>query len=71
MNVVNLQEWKDKKQGKARNESSLVQAMRDSLNNEKVKQSYKIKEPTLEERTERIKQSVKRINQLMDELKNR
>lgn len=71
MNVVNLQEWKDKKQSKARNESSLVQAMRDSLNNEKVKQSYKIKEPTLEERTERIKQSVKRINQLMDELKNR
>lgn len=66
--VVDLREWKDRKQGKKREESGVVQAMRDSLDNNKVKQNYKIKEPTHEERQARIKESMERINKLMSDL---
>lgn len=66
--VVDLREWKDRKQGKKREESGVVQAMRDSLDNNKVKQNYKIKEIPHEERQARIKASLERINKLMSDL---
>lgn len=74
-NVVNLAEYREKKKGKA--EDGLVQAMRDSLDNKKVMRRYGIKTPdtkasqdlSSEERLERIQKSIKRVNELMTQLK--
>ena len=66
-NVINMREWKLKKESK---QDSVKQVFRDSLDNDAVKQRYKIKEPTIEERTTRISESIKRINKLMKELEN-
>ena len=67
--VIDLRKWKEQKQGKRTTEDGLKQAMRNSLDNEQVKRKYGLKaEPTLEQRQERIKESLKRINNLMDQL---
>lgn len=67
--VIDLRKWKEQKQGKRTAEDGLKQAMRNSLDNEQVKRKYNLKaEPTLEQRQERIKESLKRINNLMDQL---
>ena len=68
-NVVNLSEYKAKKGRK--DESGLVQAMKDSLDNKQVMQRYGIKAPEVstEERMERIRKSIKRVNELMTQLR--
>jgi hypothetical protein len=62
-NVISLADYK-RKQGEVK------QVFKDSLNNDKVMQQYKINQPTIEERQERIKQGIQRINKLMDDLKD-
>lgn len=61
-NVVSFEDFRNKKQVKN------VQAYRDCLDNNKVLQNYNIKGPTLEERQERIKASIARIDKLLKEL---
>ena len=61
-NVISLADYKKKK-----NEVKAV--FKDSLDNKQVMQRYNINQPTLEERQERIKESIQRINKLMAELK--
>lgn len=53
---------------KKKEDSEIVKAMKDSLDNKAVMQRYNIQQPTVEERTERIRQSIKRINGLINEL---
>jgi hypothetical protein len=62
-NVISLADYK-RKQGEVK------QVFKDSLDNDSVMQRYKINQPTIEERQERIKQSIQRINKLMDDLKD-
>lgn len=62
-NVISLADYKKKKEG-------VKAVFKDSLNNDRVMQRYNINQPTLEERQEKIKQSINRINKLMDELKD-
>jgi hypothetical protein len=62
-NVVYLADYKKKKEG-------VKAVFKDSLDNDRVMQRYKINQPTLEERQERIKQSIQRINKLMDDIKD-
>lgn len=64
--IINLQEERNKRQKKE--EQALVTEMRASLNNDEVMKRYKIAQPTIEEREEKIRASIKRINKLMDEL---
>jgi len=61
-NVIYLADYKKKKEG-------VKAVFKDSLNNDRVLQRYKINQPTLEERQEKIKQSISRINKLMEELR--
>ncbi len=61
-NVISLADYKKKK-----NEVKAV--FKDSLDNKQVMQRYNINQPTLEERQERIKESIQRINKLMAEIK--
>lgn len=66
--VINLREWRLKKETKKEN---VKQQFVDSLDNNKVKEKYKLntKEmPTFEERKQRITESIKRINSLMQQL---
>lgn len=63
-NVVSMRDYLAKKAS-----NSMKQVFKDSMDNDQVMQRYKIKQPTLEERTERIKQSVDRINKLLKEIK--
>jgi hypothetical protein len=65
-NVVDLKAWREKKK-----KTVPAQAYRDSLNNDKVMQRYNIKQPTIEERTQRIAESIARINGLMKELEDK
>jgi hypothetical protein len=65
-NVVSFEDFRNKKQTK--DDSAFKQAYRDCLDNYKVMQRYNIKEPTLEERQERIKASIARIDKLLREL---
>jgi hypothetical protein len=58
-NIINLADYRAKKDG-------VKQAFKDSLDNDAVMQRYNIKTPTIEERVERIRQSVERINKLME-----
>ena len=58
-NIINLADYRAKKDG-------VKQAFKDSLDNDTVLQRYNIKTPTIEERVERIRQTVERINKLMD-----
>ena len=66
--IINLAEWKKKKEDK----DNLIQAMKDSLDNEAVKRKYKLNvpppPPTEEERLAKIRQSVQRVNSLLSEL---
>ena len=62
-NVISLADYK-RKQGEVK------QVFKDSLDNDSVMQRYKINQPTMEERQEKIKQSIQRINKLMDDLKD-
>ena len=62
-NVVSLTDYKKKKEG-------VKAVFKDSLDNDRVLQRYKINQPTLEERQERIKESIQRINKLMTELQD-
>lgn len=62
-NVISLADYK-------RKQDEVKQVFKDSLNNDSVMQRYKINQPTMEERQERIKQSIQRINKLMDDLKD-
>jgi len=68
-NVVSLDDYRKTKQVKE--QDSLKQAFRDSLNNDQVMRRYKINPPSLEERQKNIQESVKRINKLMEELGNK
>ena len=67
--IINLAEWKKKKE---ENKDSLIQAMKDSLDNEAVKRKYKLNvpppPPTEEERLAKIRASINRVNNLMNEL---
>lgn len=49
---------------------SVKAVFKDSLDNDAVMKRYNINQPTLEERQERIKQSIQRINGLLKELNN-
>lgn len=60
-NIVDLDEYRKKKH-------AVKQQFKDSLNNEKVMKSYNIQPPTIQEREERIRESVTRINNLLKEL---
>lgn len=62
-NVVSLADYKAKK-------DSVKAVFKDSLNNDSIMKRYNINQPTLEERQERIKQSIQRINGLLKELNN-
>jgi hypothetical protein len=61
-NVIYLADYKRKK-------DEVKAVFKDSLDNKQVMQRYNINQPTLEERQERIKESIQRINKLMAELK--
>jgi len=61
-NVVSLADYRKKKEG-------VKAVFKDSLDNDRVIQRYNINQPTIEERQERIKESILRINKLMAELK--
>lgn len=63
--IINLREWKLKKEAQQEN---IKQRFVDSLDNDKVKEKYKIKTKTIEERKEKITASIKRINELMRQL---
>jgi len=60
--VVDLNKYRKKKQEVNKDE------FRKSLDNEEVKRRYNIKEPTLDERMNKISERIKRINSLMKEL---
>lgn len=62
--VISITEWKEKKNKNA-------QDYRDSLNNDKVMKKYNIKQPTIEERQQKISESIKRINNLISELEDK
>lgn len=61
-NVIYLADYKRKK-------DEVKAVFKDSLDNKQVMQRYNINQPTLEERQERIKESIQRINKLMAEIK--
>lgn len=61
-NVVSLEAYRAKK-------DSVKQVFKDSLDNDQVMRRYKINQPTLEQRQERIKQSIDRINKMLKEIK--
>lgn len=67
-NVINLSEYRKTKQQKSKLNSDVKEVFTDSLDNDKVMERYKIKQPTIEERTQRIKESIERVNNLMREL---
>ena len=58
-NIINLADYRTKK-------DAVKQVFKDSLDNDTVMQRYNIKTPTIEERVERIRQTVERINKLME-----
>jgi hypothetical protein len=61
-NVIDLNKYRKKKQEVNKDE------FRRSLDNDEVKRRYKIKEPTPDERWNKISERIKRINSLMKEL---
>ena len=63
-NVISMADYR-------RKQDVIKQRFRDSLDNSKVMEHYRINEPTIEERQERIKESIERINKLMRELGNK
>lgn len=75
--VIDLESFrKSKEKEKESRTTGIKQAMRDSLDNEEVKRRYRIeskdKPPVpLEQRMENIRASVRRINSIMAELKEK
>ena len=67
-NVINLSDYRKTKQQKSKLNNDVKEVFTDSLDNDKVMERYKIKQPTIEERTQRIKESIERVNNLMKEL---
>lgn len=65
-NVVSLADYKATR----KLTDSVKAVFKDSLDNDAVMKRYNINQPTLEERQERIKQSIQRINGLLKELNN-
>lgn len=73
MGVISLSDYREKKKKKREEESrttGIKQEMRDSLDNGQVMRRYGIAEPSTEERMERIKKSIDRVNQLMSQLRD-
>ena len=64
-NLVSLADYKKKKQ----TEQEVKQVFKQSLDNDQVMKRYNINQPTVEERAERIKQGIERINKLMEQIK--
>lgn len=62
--VISLREWQLKKETKKENTK---QAFIDSLDNDKVKQKYKLMEK-VEARNKKLSESIERINKLMKQL---
>lgn len=64
--VISLDKYREKKEQKTTD--TVKQRFRDSLDNNKVKQKYKLGEdsPQIQERIKKIKASIERINKLMD-----
>lgn len=69
--VINLAEYKAKKDSEKQAEEGVKRDMQDSLDNDKVKRKYGIKTApiTTEQRMENIRKSIKRVNELMGQLK--
>lgn len=71
--IINLNKYRKQKQ----EESEIIKEIRDSLDNDKVKKNYKITtpppppQPTIEERMENIRKSIKEINKLVAQLKDK
>lgn len=65
--VISLDKYREKKEQKTTD--AVKQRYRDSLDNNKVKQNYKLGEdsPQIQERIKKIKTSIDRIKKLMDE----
>lgn len=66
-NLVSIKDWQEKKKKIKVN----AQEYRDSLDNDKVMKKYNIKPATTEERTQRIADSVARINILLKDLEDK
>lgn len=64
-NLVSLADYKKKKQ----TEQEVKQVFKQSLDNDQVMKRYNINQPTIEERAEKIKQGIERINKLMEQIK--
>lgn len=64
-NVISLKDYKEKKK------KTDTQVYRDSLDNDKVMEKYKINRPTIEERRQKISESIKRINSLLTDLETK
>jgi hypothetical protein len=64
-NLISMADYKKKKQ----TQQEVKKVFKQSLDNDQVMKRYNINQPTIEERTERIKQSIERINKLMGQLK--
>lgn len=67
-NVVNLSDWRREKDSKRAREMNVKDNMKASLDNDLVKERYKIKELSEDERFKRIQERIKKINALMREL---
>lgn len=65
-NVVSLDAYRNKR----RTSDAVKYTFKDSLDNSRVMERYGINEPTPEERLERIKNSVNRINSMLRDLKD-
>lgn len=65
-NVVSLDAYRNKR----RTSDAVKHTFKDSLDNSRVMERYGINEPTPEERLERIKNSVNRINSMLRDLKD-
>ena len=64
-NLVSLADYKKKKQ----TQQEVKQVFKQSLDNDQVMKRYNINQPTVEERAEKIKQGIERINKLMEQIK--
>lgn len=64
-NVISLEERRKKKTEK----NPVIETIKESLDNAAVMRRYGISQPTLAQRAENIKQSIARINALMNDLK--
>jgi two-component sensor histidine kinase len=68
--IINLTEEREKRVKKTVEDrtTGIKQEMRNSMDNSAVMRRYSIKEPTIEERHQRVKESIARVNALLAEL---